>query len=120
MISVTNLSTTSKVVSPYNLKVAKASECTIMVASDVRFLEGVSEHLEEDSFECEMDAEDVDSGQMLPLRVTPAQLTKLKKMLQVGDLIPGKSKHVHGSNAMNNKDIHGTLTCKKEGFKDFN
>ena len=105
MTSAANLRS-SKVESPRNLKISKVSECTIMVASDVRILEGVSEHLEEDSFECEMAAEDMDmeSGQILPLHVLSSQLAQLKKMLKDGDLIPGESKLVHGANVKFNSD----------------
>mmetsp|Transcript_18161 Transcript_18161/g.26955 ORF Transcript_18161/g.26955 Transcript_18161/m.26955 type:complete len:609 (+) Transcript_18161:76-1902(+) len=103
MTSAANLRS-SKVGFPRNL--STASECTIMVASDIRILEGVSEHLEEDSFECEMAAEDMDmeSGQMLRLRVNQGQLAQLKKMLKDGDLIPGESKLVHGANVKFNSD----------------
>jgi len=105
MTSTANLRS-SKVESPRNLKVAKASECTIMVASDIRILEGAWEYLEEDSFECEMDPEDMDmeSGQFLPLRTSPAQLAYLNKMLKDGDLIPGESQLVHGDNVVFNSD----------------
>ena len=105
MTSTANLRS-SKVESPRNLKVAKASECTIMVASDIRILEGAWEYLEEDSFECEMDPEDMDmeSGQFLPLRTSPAQLAYLNKMLKDGDLIPGESQLVHGNNVVFNSD----------------
>ena len=89
-----------------NLKVAKAVECTLMVASDARILEGATEHLEEDTYECEMDPEDMGgvSGQTLPLLASQAQLAILKKMFNDGDLIPGESTLEHGPNAEFNRD----------------
>jgi hypothetical protein len=52
-------------------------------------------------FECEMEPEDMDGvpGLSLPLQATDAQKNALRVMLEKGDLISGKSKLVHGSNA---------------------
>ena len=96
----------SKEESHRNLKVSKMTECTLMVVSDL-LAEGVSEDMfDDESFECEMDAEDMngESGQFLPLRASNAQVAKLKKMLKDGNLIPGKSKLEHGANAVFSSD----------------
>lgn len=72
---------------------SKSKECTIMVVSDVKEVESpMKDGFQDESIECLMDAADMGkANQMLPLRASIAQLSKLKNMLKKGDLIPGES-----------------------------
>jgi len=80
-------------------KNTKASECTIMVRESL--LIDPSSGAQDISFECEMESVDMDGvpGLFLPLQATKAQEKMMQEMLESGDIIPGKSKLVHGANA---------------------
>lgn len=81
-----------------NLKVAK-SECTLMVSLDLKIpgAELGDDHTEE-SFQCMLDSSDTNgqANQILPIRASIAQLSKMKDMLNKGELRPGKSTLNHG------------------------
>ena len=90
-----------------NLKVAK-SECTLMVSSDLKIPgdELEDDHTEE-SFQCMLDSSDTNgqANQILPIRASIAQLSKMKDMLNKGELRPGKSTLNHGGAAFGKDGI---------------
>lgn len=87
-------------------KKTKASECTLMV-TELLLIDPSSDSVEDLIFECEMDSEDMDGvpGLILPIQASLNQKNKLKKLLEDGGIIPGKSQLVHGINAEFNQ--HG-------------
>jgi hypothetical protein len=90
-----------------NLKVAK-SECTLMVSSDLKIpgAELEDDHTEE-TFQCMLDSSDTNgqANQILPIRASIAQLSKMKDMLNKGELRPGKSTLNHGGAAFGKEGI---------------
>ena len=87
-------------------RLVKSTECTLMVVSDA-LTEGVLEGVfDDETFECEMDAADMNgnSGLSLPIHASLGQTNDLKIMLHSGDLIPGVSKLQHGAKAFINRE----------------